>query len=138
VKLTVTKLSSLQEAISFYQLRLDEEVDQIRARYPAIGQYMAEEYRVTADQALAFQQVGYVGPAPLGVDAWARAAGMTAQEAAEDILLTKAMYELMLMLTRDARLNGKVQIATATTSLEAKAFYDSIIAAMQSQLPAPT
>lgn len=125
-------------AILTYQRMLDEAIDKIRGRYPAIGMYMAEEYRITAEQALAFQTAGYTGDVPLGVDAWARAAGMTPQSAAEDILATKAMYEAMLMVTRDARLNGKVLIAQASTPGLAKATYESILVALESNLPPPT
>jgi hypothetical protein len=125
-------------SIRMYQRMLDETVDQMRARYPAVGQYVTDEYRLTAEQALAFQQAGYSGPVPLAVDAWARAASITAQAAAEDILAKKALYEQMLLTTRDARLNGKTAIGLTTTPAAAKAAYDSVIAQLEATLPEPT
>lgn len=127
-----------QPIIARLQRQLDNAVDAIRARYPAAGRFIAEEYRLTAEQALSFQEGGYAGEVPLSVDAWSRAAGMTAQEATDDILQTKAMYETMLLITRDVRLNGKAQIALCASAADAQQVYDTTLAQLESQLPQPT
>ena len=118
-----------------WEKELDAAVDAIRARYPTPGQYVVEEYRLTADHAEAFKRAGYAGNVPPCVDSWARASGFTAREAADDILSTRDLYNLMLIATRDARLNGKAAIKTASTAQERKSIYHSTLTTLEAALP---
>lgn len=126
-----------EEARLNYSNALDLKIDEIRARYPAAGKFIVDEYRLTGDQAQAFATSNYQGDVPPCVASWSTASGMTPQQAADDILATKALYELMLEGTREARLVGKAQINQAPNRASARAIFEQIVATLEASLPAP-
>lgn len=70
-------------------LQIDADVDQLYAR--VIGN-RAAEYEQAEREATVYTQVGYAGPVPGMVSAWAQAKGWTGQQAADDIVAQAAAW----------------------------------------------
>lgn len=116
-------VDDLQSAREYSANRLDQVVDQVRERFPAVGQYMAAEYELTRDQAAMYAAGGYEGDVPPCVASWVEATGMSAQAAADNILATAAAFEAVLEQTRYIRLVGKADIRSAETVVEVEQKY---------------
>ncbi|PWY44427.1 hypothetical protein [Pseudomonas sp. RW405] len=91
----------------------------------------ALEHQRAADEARAFQQAGYAGDTPAYVKAWADAAGLEPQEAADSILAKAKAWDDALLSLRALRLKGKQDVQKATTHAEAEAIADVAIAAIK-------
>jgi hypothetical protein len=90
--------------------RIDADADAI---YGAVLGNRGEEYKNAEADALAYQTAGYQGAVPAGVASWATASGMTAQDAADDILATAATWRGAMAQIRAARLLRKKQAEAA-------------------------
>jgi len=94
---------------------IDTDADRIYA--DVIG-YRASEYLQAEQDALAYKNAGYAGTVPTGVSTWAAATGWTAQQAADDILLTAANWRAAQAQIRGTRLAKKEQAKAATNDEE--------------------
>lgn len=91
----------------------------------------ALEHQRAADEARVFAQSGYVGEAPPYVKAWADAAELEPQAAADSILAeAEAWYEALLTL-RALRLKGKQEVLKANSHEEAESIADAVIQAIK-------
>lgn len=96
-------------------LRIDADADAIRR---AVVGERATEYQLAYDESAKFKAAGYVGTVPPTVQSWvdAKAAGgvmWTAQQAADDILLTAAQWTGAQNSIRANRLKAKEQARVA-------------------------
>ncbi|MGE8383688.1 MAG: hypothetical protein ACN6PL_08500 [Pseudomonas putida] len=91
----------------------------------------ALEHQRAADEARAFQQAGYVGETPAYVKAWADAADLEPQAAAESILAEAEAWNQALLSLRALRLKGKQDVLRATSHAEAETITDATIAAIK-------
>lgn len=121
--LHVSRFATLAEAHQYYARELDLFASDVRRRF-AWGDFIDEEYQLAREEAEAYAGAGYSGTVGDAVQAWADAAGMTAQQAAADILATRDVYESALKAVRRHRLVGKAQINAETTIRSA---YDRFI-----------
>ena len=106
-----------------YKNQIDQACGAKRAAVVSLGEYIAEEYRLAYDDALAYKAAAYTGTVPSGVQSWATASGMTANVAADDIIATRTTYMSLLDAIRAIRLAGKAAVDAATTP-------DAILAAV--------
>ena len=113
--------ADLKAAQTHHQRRIDEKAGAVRQRF-ARDWLLDEEYTLAANQAQAYADGGYNGTAPEAVQAWADAAGMSAQAATDDILATRQTYNAALEKVRRIRLTAKQQVAQVTT---ARAAFDA-------------
>lgn len=112
--------ADMASAQAHHQRRVDEQAGAVRQRF-ARDWLIDEEYALAAKQAQVFADNNYSGDAPEAVQAWADAAGMTAQAAADDILATRDAYTGALEKIRRIRLEAKQRIAGVDTG---RAAYD--------------
>jgi len=91
----------------------------------------AMEHQRAADEARAFSQAGYAGETPPYVKAWADAAGLDPQAAAESILAEADAWDKALLDLRALRLKGKQDVLKATTHADAEAIADAAIKAIK-------
>lgn len=89
----------------------------------------AEEYRVAAAEAQAYQESGFTGPVPRSVAAWA-INGRTAEQAAQSILAAASAYANALHLIRETRLQAKDLVRSLMDSGETAAAEDVAAEAM--------
>lgn len=106
---------TLEQIRSGALVRIDADVDAITAT--VIGN-RGVEYVEAEAQALAYQQAGYTGTVPSMVQAWVNAKAIegvtwTAQQAADDILLTAAQWRGAVDAIRTQRLNAKAYVRVA-------------------------
>lgn len=106
-----------------YKTQIDQACGAKRAVVVSPGEYIAEEYRLAYDDAMAYKAAGYAGTVPSGVQSWATASGMAANAAADDIIATRTTYMALLDAIRAIRLTGKAAVDAATTP-------DAILAAV--------
>lgn len=90
------------------------------------------EYERAFAEASAYKDSGYAGAAGQAVVSWAQAKNWTNQQATDDIIAAKAVFDGALYGIRSIRLNGKEAVRAAATA-EAK---DAAAAAVVSQLKA--
>lgn len=88
----------------------------------------ALEYERAAVEAKAFAATGYVGDMPPSVQAWADAAELTAQAAADSIIVEADAWQGALYAIRAARLKGKQRVLKAISHDAAEALADTAIA----------
>jgi len=113
--------------------QIDETAD--NARVTVVGNSLrVVEYQLAEEEARAFQAAGFEGDVPSTVQAWVDAAGLSPQEAAENILAEAAAWKGALYAIRAARLKGKQQALKATTHDEAEAIADVAIAAINASV----
>lgn len=87
------------------------------ARVAAVGDVMrAVEYDITAQEAKEYKEAGYPAEIPPSVKTWAEIKGWTGQQAADNILETRARYIECLLQVRDIRLRAKDAVAVAVDS----------------------
>ena len=107
--------------------QVDETADS--ARIAVVGNSLRVlEYQLAEQEAKAFQAAEFAGEVPASVQAWADAAGLSAQEAAEGILAKAAAWKTALYAVRAARLAGKQAALKAANHDEAEAVADAAIA----------
>lgn len=91
----------------------------------------ALEHQRAADEARAFVQAGYAGVTPPYVKAWADAAGLEPQAAADTILAEADAWDQALLAVRALRLKGKQDVLKATAHAQAEAIADAAITAIK-------
>lgn len=107
--------------------QVDEAAD--NARVAAVGNSLRVlEYQLAEQEAKAFQAAEFAGDTPASVQAWADAAGLSPQAAAENILVQAAAWKTALYTVRAARLAGKQAALKAANHDEAEALADAAIA----------
>lgn len=106
-----------------YKNQIDQACGVKRAATVSPGTYIEEEYRRAYEDALAYKAIGYTGGVPASVQSWATVAGLTAQQAADDIIATRDGFMALLDAIRTIRLNGKAAVDAAPTP-------DAILAAV--------
>lgn len=106
---------SLDERRTAAKTAIDTEAGNARARFVSAGQLVAEEYLQAERSAQAWDDSGRpADQVPGDVQAWADAAGMTPEQAAEDILTTAASWRTLITTIRQVRLGGKAAVDAAT------------------------
>ncbi|MEO8640377.1 hypothetical protein [Pseudomonas sp.] len=117
----------LAAALSVAAKQIDEAAD--AARVAVIGGSLrALEYERAAVEAKAFAAAGYVGDMPPSVQAWADAAELEPQAAADSIITEADAWQAALYAIRAARLKGKQRVLKATSHDAAEALTDTAIA----------
>lgn len=117
----------LGAACLFAAQQVDEAAD--NARIAVVGNSLRVlEYQLAEQEARAFQAAEFAGDAPASVQAWADAADLTLQAAAESILAKAAAWKTALYTVRAARLAGKQAALKAASHDEAEAVADAAIA----------
>lgn len=91
----------------------------------------ALEHQRAAEQAQAFADLDYAGATPSYVKAWADAANLSPQEAADSILIEAEQWNEVLLQVRTLRLKGKQAVARATTHDAVQAAADEAINAIK-------
>lgn len=93
--------------------RIDRAAGDARLRFISPGALLDAEYLQAERDAQAYADAGYPAEVPASVQAWADAAGLTAQQAADDILATAAQWRTVLDQIRALRLQGKAAVTAA-------------------------
>lgn len=113
--------------------QIDEAADNARAG--VVGNALrVVEYQLAETEALTFAAASFEGDAPPAVQAWADAADLTPQAAAESILAEAVAWKGALYAIRAARLKGKQAALKAVSHDEAEAFADQAIAAIRASV----
>jgi hypothetical protein len=108
-----------------------QQIDQTAdvARRAVLGDSLrALEYERAAAEAKAFAAGGYVGVMPPSVQAWADAAELGPQAAADSIIVEADAWQAALYAIRAARLKGKQRVLKASSHAAAEALADTAIA----------
>ncbi|WP_323614356.1 hypothetical protein [Pseudomonas putida] len=123
----------LGAALLYAAQQIDDAAD--NARVTVVGNSLrVVEYQLAEQEAQAFQAAGFEGAVPATVQAWVDAAGLSPQEAAENILTEAAAWKGALYTIRAARLKGKLQALKAASHDEAEAIADEAIAAINASV----
>lgn len=93
--------------------KIDADTD---ALYGAVLGHRTEEYTSAANDAAAYKAADYGGKVPPGVHSWAVAKGWTAQQAADDILVTALAWVTAQNAIRATRLLRKEQVRQAANT----------------------
>lgn len=113
--------------------QIDETAD--NARVAVVGNSLrVVEYQLAEQEALAFQAAGFEGDVPATVQAWADAADLSPQAAAESILAEASAWKGALYAIRAARLKGKQAALKAASHDDAEAIADAAIAAINASV----
>lgn len=115
---------------------IDDAAGNARARYVSAGQLVEEEYRLALQQTQAWRDAG--SPAdqvPPAIQAWADAAGITAEQAATSIEQTTAAWESVLLQIRQIRLAGKAAVDAAGDADDFAAIAQPFIAQLDAMQP---
>ncbi|EPA95446.1 hypothetical protein [Pseudomonas sp. G5(2012)] len=123
----------LAAALSVAAKQIDEAAD--AARVAVIGGSLrALEYERAAAEARAFAAAGYVGDMPPSVQAWADAAELEPQAAADSIIAEADAWQAALYAIRAARLKGKQRVLKAVSHDAAEALADEAMAAIRASI----
>ncbi|WP_028694333.1 hypothetical protein [Pseudomonas cremoricolorata] len=123
----------LGAAMLVAQQQIDQAAD--LARLAVLGEPLrVVEYNVAAHEARAFADADYSGEVPPSVQAWVDAAGLSAWEAADDILAKAAAWKEALYKLRAIRLKGKQDAAKATTHAAIEGIADTAIEAIKASV----
>lgn len=96
------------------KVRIDRAAGKARARYVSAGELVEQEYLQAKRATEAWRADGSpAGDIPADIQVWADAAGMTAEQAAQDIEATAAGWAQVLTAIRQIRLSGKSAIDAA-------------------------
>ena len=117
----------LGAALLIAALQIDAAADAARVAV-LVDPLRALEYDRAATEAKAFAAAGYVGDMPPSVQAWADAAELTAQAAADSIIVEADAWQGALYAIRAARLKGKQRVLKAIGHDAAEALADAAIA----------
>jgi hypothetical protein len=110
--------------------QIDEAAD--AARTAVLGDPLrALEYERAATEARAFADGGYAGAMPPSVQAWADAAELAPQAAADSIITEADAWQTALYAIRAARLKGKQKVLKALSHETAEVLTDESIAAIR-------
>lgn len=94
---------------------IDTEAGNARSRFVSAGQLVAEEYMQAESAANQWTDAGRPSDeVPADVQVWADAAGMTPDQAANDILATAQNWRGVITTIRQIRLAGKAAVDAAT------------------------
>lgn len=108
---------------------VDVNCGNVREAVVSRGDFIAEEYRVAYEEAVAFKNASYLGTPPASIQTWAVVKNQTPQWAADDVIATRDQYVTLLNAIRDVRLKSKAAIDAATTPDEIlAAFADANVA----------
>ena len=111
-------------------LRIDHHAEVTRVA--AVGDVLRSvEYDLVAAEADVFKASGYQGDAPPTIKSWMDVTGMSAQEACDNILTTRANYISCLTQVRDIRLKGKAAVSTATDVASVDAAVEDALAKLK-------
>lgn len=102
--------------------RVDEVSDEKRMQFLG-NATRAFEYQEAERGAREFEVNQFVGPVPHSVQSWSDATGMTAKEAAQDILQEAAKYNFALNHIRALRLAAKQRIAQSNQKEDCQQAY---------------
>jgi hypothetical protein len=123
----------LAAALSVAAKQIDEAAD--AARVAVIGGSLrALEYERAAAEARAFAAADYVGDMPPSVQAWADAAELAPQAAADSIIAEADAWQTALYAIRAARLMGKQRVLKAVSHDAAEALADEAMAAIRTSV----
>lgn len=112
-----------REAAAHYAALIDEAAADAWRRFLP-EPTLAEEYRLVTIEARQWVERAKVGGPPEVVLAHADAAGMTAEQAVDEILGRATEHEEMLRSIRRIRLGTKARMARAATPREVRVIYD--------------
>lgn len=126
--------ADLAAAKKHHQDRIDSKAGDVRQRF-ARDWLLDEEYTLAANQAQVYADNSYSGNAPEAVQAWADAAGMSAQAATDDILATRQTYNAALEKVRRIRLTAKQQVTQVTTVRAAFDAAETAVANLDAVVP---
>lgn len=107
-----------------------------RAAFPSPGSLVDAEYYLAERQAREYKSAGYSGAVPGSVQSWMDASGMTAQQAADDIIATADQWYGVLELIRSARLAGKAAVDAAADHAAVDAAAAASVATLDAIRPA--
>lgn len=113
--------------------QIDEAADAARVAVLG-GSLRALEYERAAVEAKAFAAAGYVGDMPPSVQAWADAAELEPQAAADSIIAEADAWQAALYAIRAARLKGKQRVLKAASHDAAEALADTAIAEIRESI----
>jgi hypothetical protein len=123
----------LAAAVLVAAQQIDEAAD--AARVAVLGDPLrAVEYERAATEARTFAAAGYVGAMPPSVQAWADAAELEPQAAADSIITEADAWQAALYAIRAARLKGKQRVLKAVSHDAAEALADEAIAAIRASI----
>lgn len=123
----------LSAALLIAALQIDHAAD--AARVAVLGDSLrALEYERAASEARAFAAADYVGVMPPAVQAWADAAELDPQAAADSIIAEADAWETAMYAIRAARLKGKQRVLKAVSHDAAEALADEAIAAIRASV----
>ena len=103
---------TLEESKVALNLLVDEAAEMAR-RSALVNTLRLAEYEVTAEQALAFKDLNYLGDPPPAVLSWIEVTGQSPQAATDQILDMRRQYLDALLTLRDLRLHAKADIMGA-------------------------
>jgi hypothetical protein len=127
------KLLPLEAARIAAAQQIDQAADS--ARRTVLGDSLrAVEYQKAAAEARAFAADGYVGVMPPSVQAWADAAELQPQAAADSIIVEADAWQAALYAIRAARLKGKQRVLKADSHDAAEALADTAIADIRASI----
>jgi hypothetical protein len=129
-----TRHANLQSAQAGYRRWIDEKAGEVRQRF-ARDWLIDEEYWLAAQQAQTFADGGYSGDAPDAVQSWADASNRTPQQAADNILATRATYNAALEQVRRIRLTAKQSVMQASTVRDAFDVAEAAVATLDAITP---
>lgn len=133
-------LSAPQQPIADYKkaakTAIDSAAGNARAAFPSPGSLVDAEYYLAERQAREYKAAGYSGTVPGSVQSWADVSGMTAQQAADDIIATADQWYGVLEVIRSARLSGKAAVDAAADHAAVDAAAASAVAALDTIRPA--
>jgi hypothetical protein len=113
--------------------QIDEASD--AARTAVLGDPLrAVEYGRAATEARAFAAANYAGSMPPTVQAWADAAELEPQAAADSIIAEADAWQAALYAIRAARLKGKQRVLKAVSHEVAEVLADEAIAAIRASV----
>jgi len=119
------------------QASVDRKAGQVRTRFVSPGLLVDQEYLSAEAAAQVWKNAGEPSDSvPPEVQCWADASGMTASEAAQDIIDTSGEWRTVLSIIRAMRLQAKANIGNAGTNSDAQAAHDAAVADMDALEPA--
>ena len=123
----------LPAALLISALQIDQAAD--AARVAVLGDPLrALEYERAAVEARAFAAADYAGAMPPAVQAWADAAELEPQAAADSIIAEADAWQAALYAIRAVRLKGKQRVLKAASHDAAKALTDEAITAIRASV----
>lgn len=123
----------LAAALVVAMAQIDQAADNARASVVS-DPLRALEHERAAAEANAFKAAGYAGDMPPSVKAWADAAELEPQAAADGIIAEADEWLAAMYAIRAARLKGKQRVLKATSHDAAEALADTAIAEIRDSI----